>query len=79
VDGFELHTAHYAAELLGADSSAQAIYQLDVTADGRYVADGDGPKEVNGYFPVRTSTGDTPNPVAQFGGNVDLLASTTKE
>jgi ABC-2 type transport system permease protein len=41
-------------EPLGPDLSAQAIYQLDVTADRRYVADRDGPKEVNGYFPVRT-------------------------
>lgn len=50
-----------------------AIYQLDVTADGRYVADGDGPKEVNGYFVVSTTTGDAPNPLWQFDGNVDLL------
>jgi ABC-2 type transport system permease protein len=57
----------------------QAIYQLDVTADGRYVADGDGPKEVNGYFPVRTPTGDAPNPLWQFDGNVDLLTSTAKD
>jgi ABC-2 type transport system permease protein len=57
----------------------QAIYQLDVTADGRYVADGDGPKEVNGYFPVRTPTGDAPNPLWQFDGNVDLLSSTAKD
>ena len=50
-----------------------AIYQLDITADGRYVADGDGPKEVNGYFLVRTPTGDAPNPLWQFDGNVELL------
>jgi ABC-2 type transport system permease protein len=55
-----------------------AIYQLDVTADGRYVADGDGPKEVNGYFQVRTPNGDAPNPLWQFDGNVDLLASSRK-
>ncbi len=36
--------------LPGATAVGSAIYQLDVTADGRYVADGDGPKEVNGYF-----------------------------
>ncbi len=65
--------------LPGATAVGTAIYQLDVTADGRYVADGDGPKEVNGYFPVRTSTGDAPNPLWQFDGNVDLLASTAKE
>jgi ABC-2 type transport system permease protein len=65
--------------LPGATAVGTAIYQLDVTADGRYVADGDGPKEVNGYFQVRTPTGDAPNPLWQFDGNVDLLASTPKE
>ena len=50
-----------------------AIYQLDVTADGRYVADGDGPQEVNGFFQVRTPTGDAPNPLWQFDGSVELL------
>jgi ABC-2 type transport system permease protein len=55
-----------------------AIYQLDVTANGRFVADGDGPKEVNGYFLVRTPTGDTPNPLWQFDGNVELLSTTPK-
>ncbi|GAA4585869.1 ABC transporter permease [Planotetraspora phitsanulokensis] len=62
-----------------ATAVGNAIYQLDVTADGRYVADGDGPKEVNGYFQVRTPNGDAPNPLWQFDGNVDLLTSTTKE
>ncbi|NNM47089.1 ABC transporter permease [Knoellia koreensis] len=57
----------------GADGSANAIYQLDVLPDGRYTADGDGPKEVNGYFLVRTKTGDAPNPLWQFDGLVDLL------
>jgi ABC-2 type transport system permease protein len=61
--------------LPGVASAGTAIYQLDVTADGRYVADGDGPKEVNGYFQVRTSSGDAPNPLWQFDGDVDLLAS----
>ncbi|MGW3063754.1 hypothetical protein ACWDA8_09585, partial [Streptomyces sp. NPDC001130] len=56
----------------------QAIYQLDITADGRFVADGDGPKEVNGYFLVRTVTGDAPNPLWQFDGTVDLLPATAK-
>jgi ABC-2 type transport system permease protein len=65
--------------LPGVTAVGTAIYQLDVTADGRYVADGDGPKEVNGYFVVRTPTGDAPNPLWQFDGNVDLLASTSKE
>jgi ABC-2 type transport system permease protein len=65
--------------LPGAAGVGTAIYQLDVTADGRYVADGDGPKEVNGYFQVRTSTGDAPNPLWQFDGNVDLLTSSAKD
>ncbi|MCT9931725.1 ABC transporter permease [Planotetraspora sp. A-T 1434] len=65
--------------LPGPTAVGSAIYQLDVTADGRYVADGDGPKEVNGYFQVRTPGGDAPNPLWQFDGNVDLLASTPKE
>ena len=53
----------------------QAIYQLDVTPDGRYVADGDGPVQVNGYFLVRTPAGDAANPLWQFDGTVDLLAT----
>jgi ABC-2 type transport system permease protein len=52
----------------------QAIYQLDVTSDGRYVADGDGPVQVNGYFLVHTPAGDAANPLWQFDGTVDLLA-----
>ena len=59
--------------LPGASATGSAIYQLDVTADGRYIADGDGPKEVNGSFQVRTPTGDTPNPLWQLDGYVDLL------
>ncbi|MFE9689652.1 ABC transporter permease [Micromonospora sp. NPDC005806] len=58
------------------EAAGTAIYQLDVTADGRFVADGDGPKEVNGYFLVRTPTGDAPNPLWQFDGNVELLPTT---
>ena len=59
--------------LPGVAATGQAVYQLDVTPDGRYVADGDGPKEVNGYFQVRTPDGDQPNPLWQFDGNVELL------
>jgi ABC-2 type transport system permease protein len=59
--------------LPGSTAVGSAIYQLDVTADGRYVADGDGPKEVNGFFSVRTASGDAPNPLWQFDGYVDLL------
>jgi len=62
--------------LPGIAATGTAIYQLDVTSDGRYVADGDGPKEVNGYFRVRTPAGDQPNPLWQFDGDVELLSST---
>jgi ABC-2 type transport system permease protein len=61
--------------LPGVAATGSAVYQLDVTADGRFVADGDGPKEVNGYFLVRTPTGDAPNPLWQFDGNVALLST----
>jgi len=64
--------------LPGVNATGTAIYQLDVNPNGRYVADGDGPKEVNGYFLVHTSYGDAPNPLWQFDGNVDLLPTTSK-
>jgi ABC-2 type transport system permease protein len=57
----------------GDNVTAQAIYQLDVTANGRYIADGDGPVEINGYFLIDTSGKVAPNPLWQFDGNVDLL------
>jgi ABC-2 type transport system permease protein len=60
------------------EAAGTAIYQLDITADGRFVADGDGPKEVNGFFLVRTPTGDAPNPLWQFDGNVELLPTAPK-
>jgi ABC-2 type transport system permease protein len=59
--------------LPGSTATGLAIYQLDVSPDGHYVADGDGPQEVNGFFQVYTSTGDIPNPLWQFNGQVDLL------
>jgi ABC-2 type transport system permease protein len=59
--------------LPGVEAVGNATYQLNVTADGRYIADGDGPREVNGYFVVSTPTGDAPNPLWQFDGVVDLL------
>ncbi|EOD67227.1 hypothetical protein H480_17600, partial [Amycolatopsis vancoresmycina DSM 44592] len=62
--------------LPGVAATGSAVYQLDVTSDGRYVADGDGPKEVNGYFQVRTPDGDQPNPLWQFDANVELLSTT---
>ncbi|MGW3655907.1 ABC transporter permease [Streptomyces sp. NPDC005151] len=64
--------------LPGVAAAGTAIYQLDVASDGRFVADGDGPKEVNGYFLVRTPTGDAPNPLWQFDSNVELLDTTPK-
>jgi ABC-2 type transport system permease protein len=65
--------------LPGSSATGSAIYQLDVLADGKYVADGDGPKEVNGYFQVRTPTGDAPNPLWQLDGSLDLLAQPDQE
>ena len=64
--------------LPGVEAVGNATYQLDVTADGRYIADGDGPREVNGYFIVSTPTGDAPNPLWQFDGIVDLLENAPK-
>ncbi|MFL6061977.1 MAG: ABC transporter permease [Marmoricola sp.] len=64
--------------LPGATATGSSIYQLDVTPDGRYVADGDGPVSVNGFFPVHTTSGDAPNPLWQFDGLVDLLGHTSK-
>jgi ABC-2 type transport system permease protein len=61
--------------LPGSAAIGSAIYQLDVNPDGRYVADGDGPQEVNGFFQVHTSTGDVPNPLWQFDGAIDLLTA----
>lgn len=63
----------------GATAVGTAIYQLDVAAEGRYVADGDGPREVNGYFQVHTPTGDTPNPLWQIDGLVDLLSGNSSK
>jgi ABC-2 type transport system permease protein len=60
--------------LPGSTATGSAVYQLDLTPDGRYVADGDGPQDVNGFFQVRTPAGDAPNPLWQFDGSVDLLA-----
>ncbi|RYU14790.1 ABC transporter permease [Nocardioides iriomotensis] len=61
--------------LPGTTAVGTAIYQLEIAPEGRYVADGDGPKEVNGFFQVRTPAGDAPNPLWQFDGVVDLLGS----
>jgi ABC-2 type transport system permease protein len=63
----------------GATGQGSAVYQLDVTPDGRYVADGDGPKAVNGFFTIRTARGVVPNPLWQFDGTVDLLRPLSKE
>ncbi len=64
--------------LPGTAAVGSAIYQLDVTPDGRYVADGDGPQSVNGFFQLRVPTGDAPNPLWQFDGSVDLSTRTPK-
>ena len=64
--------------LPGSSAVGTAIYQLDVLPEGRFVADGDGPKEVNGFFQVRGPAGDAPNPLWQFDGVVDLLDPPTK-
>jgi ABC-2 type transport system permease protein len=61
--------------LPGSAAVGSGIYQLDVNPDGRYVADGDGPQEVNGFFQVHTATGDAPNPLWQFDGSIDLLTA----
>ena len=65
-------------QLPGATATGSATYQLDVNPDGRYVADGDGPQEVNGFFQVHTSTGDAPNPLWQVDGSVDLLTAISR-
>ncbi|SDR89547.1 ABC-2 type transport system permease protein [Friedmanniella luteola] len=65
--------------LPGATAVGSATYQLDVTADGRYVADGDGPQEVNGFFQVQAPHGIAPNPLWQFDGSVDLLSPPRKD
>jgi ABC-2 type transport system permease protein len=57
----------------GYAATGQAIYQLDVTANGRYIADGDGPVQVNGYFLIVTGGKTVNNPLWQFDGDVDLL------
>lgn len=61
----------------GGSAPAHAIYQLDVSADGRYVADGDGPKEVNGWFTVATPGGVRANPLWQLDGTVDLFSTSS--
>lgn len=65
--------------LPGTAAPGTAIYQLNINANGRIEADGDGPKEVNGYFLVHTPSTDAPNPLWQFDANVELLATSPKE
>jgi ABC-2 type transport system permease protein len=60
------------------NATGQAVYQLDVNPNGRYVADGDGPNQVNGYFVIHAPYGDAPNPLWHFDGLVDLLSPTSK-
>lgn len=54
--------------------TGQAIYQLNVTANGRYIADGDGPVQVNGYFLIVADGKVQNNPLWQIDGDVDLIA-----
>ncbi|MFG3224603.1 ABC transporter permease [Kitasatospora sp. NPDC048194] len=61
--------------LPGTAAPGTAVYQVDVAPDGRLTADGDGPKEVNGYFLVHTPDGDAPNPLWQFDGRLGLLSA----
>lgn len=61
--------------LPGSAAVGSGVYQLDVSPDGHYVADGDGPPQLNGFFQVHTSTGDAPNPLWQFNGSIDLLSA----
>ena len=63
--------------LPGSAAVGQAIYQLDVNPDGRFVADGDGPQELNGFFQIQTATGNVPNPLWQFDGYINLLTATS--
>lgn len=58
----------------GSPALAQAVYQVDVSADGRFVADGDGPKQVNGWFTTASAQGPLTNPLWQFDGVLDLLS-----
>ncbi|PYC86578.1 ABC transporter permease [Streptomyces tateyamensis] len=57
----------------GYNATAQAVYQLDIAANGRYIADGDGPVQLNGYFLIVVGGQAVPNPLWQLDGNVDLL------
>lgn len=60
-----------------AGSVGQAVYQLDVLPDGSFIADGDGPRDVNGYYLIPGTSSDVPNPLWQFDGIVDLLPAGT--
>jgi ABC-2 type transport system permease protein len=60
-------------QIPGDNATAQSVYQLNVAANGRYTADGDGPQQVNGYFLIVTPDKVVPNPLWQFDGEVDLL------
>lgn len=63
--------------VVGAETPARALYQLQVSPDGRFTADGDGPKSVNGYTTVPTPRGPAANPLWQFDGLLDLTARTS--
>lgn len=60
--------------VVGAATPARALYQLEVSPDGRFVADGDGPNSVNGYWTIPTPRGPRTNPLWQFDGLLDPAA-----
>ena len=77
-DFFEIVSTMKDVISLGIGDPDTPTYGPIVEAAQRAVADGDGPKEVNGFFLVRTANGDAPNPLWQFDGNVDLLPPAPK-
>ncbi len=59
-------------QVAGASTPAQAVYQVDVKADGRYTADGEGPRQVNEQHSIAGPDGrQVTNPLWQFDGAVD--------
>lgn len=60
----------------GISTPAAAVYRVDASPDGKYVADGDGPRQVNGRHTLTTPGGGTAtNPLWQFDGVVDTTSS----
>ncbi len=59
--------------LPGASGVATLRSTSSIPARRPYIADGDGPKEVNATSLSAPRRGDAPNPLWQFDGLVDLL------